>query len=54
MRRLVQKRADSADRRKREEREKAVEDAVNRERREVLDKRKAEDRKRLALEAKVT
>lgn len=53
MRRVVQKRADDADRRKREAAEKTEEDAARQEEQDALEIRKAEDVERLAREAKV-
>lgn len=53
MRRVVQKRADDADKRKREEKAKIQDDSVVAGEQEVSRKRKAEDKERLAREAKV-
>lgn len=53
MRRVVQKRADDADRRKREAKAKSQGDSVADGEIEALEKRKAEDKERLAREAKV-
>lgn len=53
MRRVVQKRADDADRRKREAEVKGQDNSQADGERAALDKRKAEDKERLAREAKV-
>jgi len=53
MRRVVQKRADDADRRRREEKMKNQDDSVAEGDQAALDKRKAGDKERLAREAKV-
>lgn len=53
MRRVVQKRAEDADRRKHEAVEKAKEDAARQEEKEALAKTKADDIQRLSREAKV-
>lgn len=53
MRRVVQKRAEDADRRKREATLKAEADSVADEEKKSLEKRNAEDRERLARETKV-
>lgn len=53
MRRVVQKRADDADRRKREAKVKNHDDSLAEGEQESLEKKKAEDKERLAREAKV-
>lgn len=53
MRRVVQKRADDADRRKREAKAKGQDDSLADGESAALDKKKDEDKERLAREAKV-
>lgn len=53
MRRVVQKRTDDADRRKREAKEKGQADLAAKAEKNALEERKAEDKERLAREAKV-
>lgn len=52
MRRVVQKRADDADRRKREAKAKTQGDSMADGEKEAFEKKKAEDKERLAREAK--
>lgn len=52
MRRVVQKRAEDADRRKREAKAKSEENSLEEGGRAVLEKKKAKDKERLAREAK--
>lgn len=52
MRRVVQKRAEDADRRKHEAKAKSENNSLLEEERAVLGKKKAEDKERLAREAK--
>lgn len=53
MRRVVQKRAEDADRRRREGKAQAQTGATEQEKRQSLEERKTDDRERLAREAKV-